>query len=51
MSKAKIIRFIVFLLTFFAAFYQAVIGNIDLELILLFLSYINYRRMEEEDED
>lgn len=50
MSKAKVVRFIIFLITLLCAVWQAASENVEAELIMLFMSYINYKALEEEDE-
>ena len=49
MSKAKIIRLIVFIITFLCAMCQGLAGHQEAELLLLFLSLINYKSLEDEE--
>ena len=49
MSKAKIIRLIVFIITFLGATCQAIAGHQEAELLLLFLSLLNYKLLEDEE--
>lgn len=44
----KIIRFAVFLYVLLMSLYYAINGNLELELICLFLSYANYKNLEGE---